>query len=85
MNAVTDALPAYFITHVCYGAFEKIYPATLDLPVVNFDLEFSNGGFDMLQRFKKFPFTNDISFGVIDVHSHIIESVPWHGAASLRR
>jgi 5-methyltetrahydropteroyltriglutamate--homocysteine methyltransferase len=76
MHTVTDNLQVYFITHICYGAFEKIYPAMLDLPVDNFDLEFSNSSFDMLRWFKKFPFTKDVSFGVIDVHNYIIETEP---------
>lgn len=73
MHVVTDGLPAYFITHLCYGAFETIYPGMLDFPVDNFDLELSNSGFDMLEAFRKHRFTKDISFGVVDSHSHMIE------------
>jgi 5-methyltetrahydropteroyltriglutamate--homocysteine methyltransferase len=73
MHAVTDGLSAYFITHICYGAFEFIYPGMLDFPVDNFDLEMSNSGLDMLELFKKNRFTKDISFGVVDVHSHVVE------------
>ncbi len=76
MHIVTDGLPAYFITHICYGAFENIYPAMLDLPVDNFDLEMSNSGLDMLELFKKHRYTKDISFGVVDVHTHVIEDEP---------
>ena len=75
MHAVVDGLHAYFITHICYGAFEKIYPHMLDLPVDNLDLEMSNSDLDMLDLFNKYPFTKDISFGVVDVHSHVIEDV----------
>ncbi len=75
MHAVVDGLNAYFITHICYGAFEKIYPRMLDLPVDNLDLEMSNSGLDMLELFNKHPFTKDISFGVVDVHSHTIEDL----------
>jgi 5-methyltetrahydropteroyltriglutamate--homocysteine methyltransferase len=73
MHIVTDGLPAYFITHICYGAFESIYPAMLDLPVDNFDLEMSNSGLDMLGLFKKNHYTKDISFGIVDVHTHLVE------------
>ena len=73
MHIVTDGLPAYFITHLCYGAFESIYPGMLDLPVDNFDLEMSNSGLDTLELFKKRRFTKDISFGVVDVHTHVVE------------
>jgi 5-methyltetrahydropteroyltriglutamate--homocysteine methyltransferase len=74
MQTVTDGIPAYFITHICYGAFEFIYPRMLKLPVDNFDLEMSNSGLDLIGLFKKHPFTKDLSFGVLDVHSHVIET-----------
>lgn len=73
MHGVTDGLPAYFVSHLCYGAFETIYPGMLDFPVDNLDLEMSNSGLDMLELFTKYPYTKDISFGVVDVHSHVIE------------
>jgi len=75
LNIVTEGQNAYFITHICYGAFEKIYPEMLKLPVHNFDLEMSNSDLDMLEHFARFPFTKDITFGVVDVHSHVIEDV----------
>ena len=75
MHGVTDGLDAYFITHACYGAFEYIYPGMLEMPVDNFDLEMSNGDLKMLALFRTYPFTKDISFGVVDVHSHHIEDV----------
>jgi 5-methyltetrahydropteroyltriglutamate--homocysteine methyltransferase len=55
MHIVTDGIPAYFITHICYGAFEFIYPKMLDLPVDNFDLEMSNSGLDLISLFEKDP------------------------------
>ncbi len=73
MHHVTDGLKAYFITHACYGAFEYIYPGMLEMPVDNFDLEMSNSNLDLLALFRRYPFTKDISFGVVDVHSHHIE------------
>ncbi|MFY9528751.1 MAG: hypothetical protein WBC04_02285 [Candidatus Acidiferrales bacterium] len=73
MKATTRELSAYFITHACYGAFEHIYPGMLDLPVDNFDLEMSNSDLDLLELFRRYPFTKDISFGVVDVHTHTIE------------
>jgi 5-methyltetrahydropteroyltriglutamate--homocysteine methyltransferase len=75
LEKVTSGQKAYFITHICYGAFEKIYPEMLNLPVQNFDLEMSNSNLDMLELIRKHPFTKDITFGVVDVHSHLIEDV----------
>jgi 5-methyltetrahydropteroyltriglutamate--homocysteine methyltransferase len=73
MWRITEGLNAYFVTHACYGAFEYIYPGMLDLPVDNFDLEMSNSDLGLLTLFRRYPFTKDISFGVVDVHSHHIE------------
>ncbi|MFQ5892791.1 MAG: methionine synthase [Nitrospinota bacterium] len=73
MEIVTQDMPVYFITHICYGAFEFIYPGMLALPVDNFDLEMSNSELDLLDLFEGHPFTKDFSFGCLDVHSHKIE------------
>ncbi len=75
LERVTSGQRAYFITHICYGAFDKIYPAMLELPVQNIDLEMSNSDLDMLEQFRRYPFTKDITFGVVDVHTHVIEDV----------
>jgi 5-methyltetrahydropteroyltriglutamate--homocysteine methyltransferase len=63
------------ISHVCYGDFTTIYPAILDLPVDMLDLELANSHYDMLAHFRKHPFTKKIGYGLLDVHSHVIESV----------
>jgi len=73
MQVVTKGVDAYFINHICYGAFEFIYPRMLELPVDNFDLEMSNSELDLVELFREHPFTRDLSFGVVDVHSHIVE------------
>lgn len=73
VHVVTEGQNAYFINHVCYGAFEKIYPDMLRMPVDNLDLEMSNSNLDLLGLFKRHPFTKDISFGVVDVHTHTVE------------
>lgn len=74
-HVVTDGLPAYFITHACYGAFETIYPDMLGLPTDNLDLAITHSALDLLQIFEKDPFSKDLSLGVLDVHSHSVESV----------
>ena len=67
-------MPAYFITHACYGAFETIYPDMLEFPVDNLGLAISNSALDLLTIFEKDPFTKDLSLGVLDVHSHRVET-----------
>jgi 5-methyltetrahydropteroyltriglutamate--homocysteine methyltransferase len=74
MGIATSGLKAKTLTHICYGAFEKIYPKMLDIPVDQIDLELSNSEFDLLDLFKKSPFKKEIGLGVIDVHSHKIET-----------
>ena len=73
MQRVVDGLPAYYIVHACFGAFETIYPGLLDLPVDNLDLAISHSALDLLAMFEKDPFTKDLSLGVLDVHSHAVE------------
>lgn len=75
MEKMTEGLDAYFVTHMCYGNFENIYPEMLDLAVDNIDLELSNSELDMLDVFEENPFTKDLSFGSVDVHDHRIEDV----------
>ncbi len=75
MKIATKGVDAYFINHICYGAFEFIYPGMLKLPVDNFDLEMSNSELDLVNLLREHPFTKDLSFGVVDVHSHVVEDV----------
>jgi 5-methyltetrahydropteroyltriglutamate--homocysteine methyltransferase len=75
MHVVTEPLTAHTITHICYGDFHKAYPKMLDIPVDQVDLEFANSDFSLLKAFERRPFTKFIGLGVVDVHSHRIESV----------
>jgi 5-methyltetrahydropteroyltriglutamate--homocysteine methyltransferase len=75
MGIVTSGLRAHTTTHMCYGRFEEVYPRLLDIPVDEIDLEMTNSGLDLLERFREHRFTKDIGFGVIDVHSHRIPPV----------
>ncbi len=74
MHLVVDGLPAYYVVHACFGAFETIYPGLLDLPVDNLDLAISHSALDLLTMFEKDPFTKDLSLGVLDVHTHSVEA-----------
>ncbi|MFQ5872448.1 MAG: methionine synthase [Dehalococcoidia bacterium] len=84
MKVATEGLTATTITHICYGDFTKIYPRMLDIPVDIFDLEMTNSGFDLLDILARHPFNKKLSVGVVDVHSHVIES-PQQVAQGLRR
>ncbi len=74
MELVTDGVSAYTISHVCYGDVRKIYPTMLRLAVNQLDLALKNEEFALLETFKQTPFTKDIGLGVIDAHSHRVES-----------
>lgn len=84
MKIVTDGIKVKTGTHICYGDFEKAYPKMLDLAVDQFDLEFTNSDFRLLDVIKKVPFTKEVAFGVVDVHSHRVESVD-EIAANIRK
>lgn len=75
MQVITGGLTAKTISHVCYGDFRTIYPGILKLPVDMLDLEFANSDFANLEIFSDPPFTKEIAVGVIDIHSHRLETV----------
>ena len=71
---VTKGLKAKTLTHICYGDFDAIGPKLHKLPVDQIDLEFANRKFELLKIFRGKRFAKDIGLGVVDVHSHRIES-----------
>jgi len=75
MEIVTEGVSAYTVTHICYGDVPKIYPAMLHLAVDQLDLALKNEEFALLETFRTAPFTKDIGLGVVDAHSHRVESV----------
>jgi 5-methyltetrahydropteroyltriglutamate--homocysteine methyltransferase len=74
VGVVTKGLKAKTILHTCYGDFDRIFSSFNRLPVDQLDLEMSNSGLDLIDRFKREPLKKEIAFGVIDVHSHVIET-----------
>ncbi|MGH7681096.1 MAG: methionine synthase [Candidatus Eiseniibacteriota bacterium] len=74
LGRATEGLKAKTITHICYGDFDVIYPAMLDLPVDMIDLELANSRYDLLDRFRAHAFTKEIGYGVLDVHTHRVET-----------
>lgn len=75
MAVVTEGIKTKTISHICYGDFRTIYPLVLELPVDQLDLEFANSGYANLDIFRTPRFTKEIAFGVLDIHSHRIETV----------
>jgi 5-methyltetrahydropteroyltriglutamate--homocysteine methyltransferase len=46
----------------------------LKLPVHNLDLAISHSTLNLMEMFRRDPFTKDLSLGVLDVHSHQVET-----------
>ena len=74
LGVVTRGLKAKTITHICYGDFKAIGPKLHRLPVDQIDLEFANRNFELLSFFRGRRFPKAIGLGVVDVHTHRIES-----------
>ena len=75
MGVVTQNLTAKTISHICYGDFAAIYPAVLELPVDRLSLAMANYGYRWLDLFERHPFTKELEIGIVDVHTHELESV----------
>ncbi len=75
MGIVTQNLKAKTVSHICYGDFAAIYPKVLELPVDQLDLAMHNYEYRWLKLFDAHPFTKELAIGVVDVHSHRLETV----------
>ena len=75
MGIVTQNLRAKTISHICYGDFAAIYPGILDLPVDQLDLAMANYEYRWLDLMDRQPFTKEMAIGIVDVHTHELESV----------
>jgi 5-methyltetrahydropteroyltriglutamate--homocysteine methyltransferase len=84
MGIVTQNLKAKTISHICYGDFAAIYPGILDLPVDQLDLAMANYEYRWLDLMDRQPFTKEMAIGIVDVHTHEMESVA-EAAEGIRR
>ena len=77
MAIATEGVNAKTGTHICYGDFVSAYPRFFDMPVTQFDMEMANSSHDLVELLKTegFPEGKEIAWGVVDVHSHVIETV----------
>ena len=75
MGVVTQNLKAKTVSHICYGDFAAIYPKVLELPVDQLDLAMANYEYRWLDLFREHPFTKELAIGIVDVHSHRLETV----------
>ena len=75
MGIVTEGLTAKTITHICYGDFVAAYDQLIEIPVDQIDIELANRDYDLLELIERKPFRQEIGLGVIDVHTHHVETV----------
>jgi 5-methyltetrahydropteroyltriglutamate--homocysteine methyltransferase len=75
LSIVTQGLKAKTVTHFCYGDFARVFDRIVSLPVDQLDIETANSDYDLLELFRGNRFDKDLAMGVLDVHSHRIETV----------
>jgi len=74
LKEITAGLRCYFILHHCYGDVTPLWEKMQQLPVDNFHLEMTNSAFSLLPLMKKLPTTKDLCVGIIESHSHLIDT-----------
>ena len=75
LSIVTQGLKAKTVTHFCYGDFARVFQQIVNLPVDQLDIETANSEYDLLELFRGKQFDKELAIGVLDVHSHRIETV----------
>jgi 5-methyltetrahydropteroyltriglutamate--homocysteine methyltransferase len=75
LSIVTQGLKAKTVTHFCYGDFARVFQQIVNLPVDQLDIETANSDYDLLELFRQNRFDKELAIGVLDVHSHRVETV----------
>ena len=75
LSIVAQGLKAKTVTHFCYGDFARVFQQIVNLPVDQLDIETANSEYDLLELFRGKQFDKELAIGVLDVHSHRIETV----------
>ena len=77
LGIVTQGLGVKTITHICYGDFAGVFDQLVNLPVDQLDLETANSDYDLLDviRQHRNGFHKELAMGVLDVHTHEVETV----------
>jgi 5-methyltetrahydropteroyltriglutamate--homocysteine methyltransferase len=77
LGIVTRGLDAKTITHICYGDFARVFDHIARLPVDQLDLEMANSDYDLLEMIREHrdDFDKELAMGVVDVHTHVVESL----------
>src|SRR3990170_9084210 len=77
LGIVTRDLGAKTITHICYGDFARVFHHIASLPVDQLDLEMANSDYTLLEMIREHRdgFDKEVVMGVVDVHTHVVESL----------
>ena len=77
LGIVTQGLGAKTITHICYGDFARVFHHIASLPVDQLDLEMANSDYTLLEMIREHRdgFDKEVAMGVVDVHTHVLESL----------
>jgi 5-methyltetrahydropteroyltriglutamate--homocysteine methyltransferase len=75
LAVATEGLKAKTITHMCYGDFASVFDQIVRLPVDQLDIETANSDYGLLELFRRHRFDKEVALGVVDVHSHRVETV----------
>ncbi|MFX1243302.1 MAG: methionine synthase [Promethearchaeota archaeon] len=77
LGIVTQGLGVRTGTHICYGDFAQVFHQIATLPVDQLDLEMANSDYDLLDLIRRHRdgFDKELAMGVLDVHSHAVETV----------
>jgi len=74
LKDLTSGMKAYLILHHCYGDLSGLWPKLQRLPIDNSSFETANSNFSFLPWVRKNPTSKDVTIGVLDSHSHLIET-----------
>jgi 5-methyltetrahydropteroyltriglutamate--homocysteine methyltransferase len=75
LAVATEGLKAKTITHMCYGDFAAVFDQIVRLPVDLLDIEAANSDYHLLELFRRHRFDKEVALGVLDVHTHRVETL----------
>ena len=74
LRELTAGFRFYLILHHAYGDLTPVWAKMQDLPVDHLSLEATNSDFSMLAAIKKIGTKKDLSLGLVDSHSRVVET-----------
>jgi len=75
LAVATEGLKVKTITHMCYGDFASVFDQIVRLPIDLLDIEAANSDYHLLELFRRHRFDKEVALGVLDVHTHRVETL----------